>query len=64
MKLLEAINPIHLEHLPESKLKAEEYLQRFGEYVAEIGEQSGYGDKKNLVLCEMKAFMTSPPIQS
>ena len=47
MKQLEAINPVHLEHLPESKLKAEEYLQRFGEYIAEIGEQSGYGDKKN-----------------
>ena len=47
MNQLLAKNPVHLEHLEKSKLKAEEYLQKFGEYILEIGHASGYGDKEN-----------------
>lgn len=47
MNQLVAKNPVHIEHLEKSKLKAEEYLQKFGEYILEIGNASKYGDKAN-----------------
>ena len=46
-RLLEAKNPVHLEHLDKSELKPEAYLQKFGEYILEIGNASKYGDKAN-----------------
>ncbi len=47
MKQLEAKNPVHIEHLEKSELKPEAYLQKFGEYILEIGNASKYGDKVN-----------------
>jgi hypothetical protein len=46
-RLLEAKNPVHIEHLDKSELKPEAYLQNFGEYILEIGNASKYGDKAN-----------------
>ena len=46
-RLLEAKNPVHIEHLEKSELKPEAYLQKFGEYILEIGNASKFGDKSN-----------------
>jgi len=47
-RLLEAKNPVHIEHLDKSQLKPEEYLTKFAEYCVEIAVQSGHGSRENL----------------